>query len=204
MSGAISAFIARWKTMQAGVASAINSVTEKVRSIRSTVQGALSGAGTWLLNAGKELIRGLISGITSMLGSVGSAMGSVASKIKRFLPGSPVREGPLTSWNNGGAGIRLMSMLSDGVSAGSSRVLAEFDAVTSQMEAMAGGVNLAPAFEGLASRFDVGQLDVTQAGSSKLLLQMVDWESGKGVMREVSETAYAGRASVETTRALMG
>src|SRR5690606_1868548 len=64
---------------------------------------------------GQELIQGLVNGIMSKLAAVGAAMGKVASKIKGFLPGSPVKEGPLTSWNNGGAGKRLGGMLADGL-----------------------------------------------------------------------------------------
>lgn len=204
IAAAISVFVAKWKTMSAGVATAINQVTDKVNSIKSTISNALSNAGTLLYDKGKALIQGLIDGIRAMIGAVGDAMGGIGSKIKAFLPGSPVREGPLTSWNNGGAGKRLMGLLADGVHTGGSSVLDEFDAITGQMDGMVQGLDFTPAFEGLSSKFKGGQIDVTEAGSDRLLLQMTDWESGKGVMRSVSETEYAGRAGVEQTRALMG
>lgn len=84
-----------------------------------------------LFDAGAKLIQTLISGITSKIGAVGDAMGNVASKIKGYLPGSPVKEGALTSWNNGGAGKRLTAMLAEGITAGSGQVVA----ATSKMSA---------------------------------------------------------------------
>jgi hypothetical protein len=55
--------------------------------------------------------------------------------VKGFLPGSPVREGPLVSWNNGGAGRRLGQLLADGM-------LASTDVVGAAAAAMAGAVSL--------------------------------------------------------------
>ena len=86
-----------------------------VKSIPGKVKAVFSSAGSWLVNAGSRLIQGLINGIKSKIGALGSAMGALAAKAKRFLPGSPVAEGPLMSWNNGGAGKRLVGLLADGL-----------------------------------------------------------------------------------------
>lgn len=45
--------------------------------IPSKVQGVFSSAGSWLVNAGKNIISGLINGIKSMFGQVENAIGSV-------------------------------------------------------------------------------------------------------------------------------
>ena len=45
--------------------------------IPGKVQGVFSSAGTWLVNAGKNIISGLINGIKSMFGQVENAIGSV-------------------------------------------------------------------------------------------------------------------------------
>lgn len=111
-----------WSGIRSTVSAAIGDVVARVRGVKDQIIGAFSGAASWLLNAGKELIQGLIDGIKAMAGKVGSAIGGVASKIKGFLPGSPVKEGPLRSWNNGGAGKRLMTMLADGITDGSPAV----------------------------------------------------------------------------------
>jgi len=93
----------------------INRLVRIVTFIPRKILSALGTPAKILFNAGKEVISGLISGITSKLGDLGNAMKGVADKIKGFLPGSPVKEGPLTSWNNGGAGKRLVSLLADGL-----------------------------------------------------------------------------------------
>lgn len=115
-----------WNRIRAMVTGAVtgmrSAVTERIRSMVETVRGlpgrataALGNLGGLLVEKGKALIQGLIDGIRAKIGDVGSAMGDIAGKIGGFLPGSPVREGPLTSWNNGGAGKRLMGLLTDGI-----------------------------------------------------------------------------------------
>lgn len=54
--------------------------------IPSKVQGVFASAGSWLVNAGKNIINGLINGIKSMFGQVGNAIGSVMpDKIRGML-----------------------------------------------------------------------------------------------------------------------
>jgi hypothetical protein len=56
-----------------------------------------------------------MDGIRSAGGLAVSAARSVADKVAALLPGSPIKEGPLKSWNNGGAGKRLMEFLAYGI-----------------------------------------------------------------------------------------
>jgi hypothetical protein len=91
--------------------------TTYVNGIPEKLVTALGSLGTKLLNAGQELIQGLIDGISSKLADIRAKMSEVADTVKGFLPGSPVKEGPLTSWNNGGAGKRLMDQLVSGIDA---------------------------------------------------------------------------------------
>lgn len=93
-----------------------------VRGIPGKIVAAIGNLGSVLYDAGADLIQGLINGIMSKLAAIGDAMGSVTSKIGGFLPGSPVKEGPLRSWNNGGAGKRLAALLADGIHAGTPSV----------------------------------------------------------------------------------
>lgn len=108
VSGAVGAVVGIVRGMGQQASAALGGVT---RSILDSV----SGWGKLLLNAGKALIQGLIDGITSRIRDVTSAVSGIASKIKGFFPGSPVKEGPLTSWNRGGAGRRLVGLLVDGM-----------------------------------------------------------------------------------------
>lgn len=97
------------------VANRISAAVGFVTGLPGKVLDAVKGFGTLLLNAGKDLIGGLIDGITSKIKDVKNAVGNVAGAVKDFFPGSPVKEGPLRSWNNGGAGRRLVDMLALGL-----------------------------------------------------------------------------------------
>src|SRR5690606_26788794 len=89
-----------------------------VESLGARISAQVRGFGSLLYNAGRTLIQGLVNGILSKIGDVAGAIGKVAGKVKNFLPGSPVKEGPLKSWNNGGAGKRLVGLLVQGLKAG--------------------------------------------------------------------------------------
>jgi phage-related protein len=53
-------------------------------------------AGTWLLDAGKKIIQGLIDGVDAMLGPLDEIAGKAAGVIADHFPGSPVKKGPLS------------------------------------------------------------------------------------------------------------
>lgn len=141
-------FVEFASTVRAKVAEAVG----YVRDIPGKVTAALGNLGSLLYNAGAELIQGLINGITSKLAALGSKMSEVAGKIKGFLPGSPVKTGPLTSWNNGGAGKRLMGLLADGITAGGADVEAATARVAGSAAALGGVAPLSGSFAGVSSR----------------------------------------------------
>ena len=59
-----------------------------VGELPERIKGAFSDAGTWLVNAGKNIISGLINGIKSMFGQVGDAIREVMpDSVERFVPG---------------------------------------------------------------------------------------------------------------------
>lgn len=100
------------------ISSAINSVTSKISSISGAITGALSSAGTWLYDAGKSIIQGLINGLDSMWQSLKDKASSIAGSIRDFFPFSPAKTGPLSgSGSPEIAGAKIVSMVSDGMSA---------------------------------------------------------------------------------------
>lgn len=114
-NAAKAAFSGPWNALKGIVSTAVNGVMTVVDSIKGRVMGALSGIGGWLRDAGSKLIGGLIQGIRDMIGKVGEAMQGIASKIKGFMPGSPVKEGPLRAWNDGSPGEKLIEMVAEGI-----------------------------------------------------------------------------------------
>ena len=118
MSTIRTAFSTAMSNIRTSVSNGINNVLSTIRSLPGKIKSALGNLGSLLRNAGRDVIQGLINGITSKIGSIGSAMGSVASKIRSYLPFSPVKEGPLRAWNDGAPGKKLMDMLIGGLGAG--------------------------------------------------------------------------------------
>ena len=107
-----------WGLVKSAFSSGIESVVSLARGLGSKVRAGVGNLGGMLLNAGRELIQGLINGIGDRIeGAVQKVRDGVA-RIKGLLPGSPVKWGPLVSWNNGGAGKRLMGLLADGIRSG--------------------------------------------------------------------------------------
>lgn len=98
-----------------GVRDKLSGVSSSVRDVIGKAKDALSGAGSALVNAGRNLINGLISGIGERIGAAVQKVRDGLSKIRNMLPGSPIKEGPLKSWNRGGAGRRLIDMLASGL-----------------------------------------------------------------------------------------
>lgn len=72
-----------------------------VGSLPGRVRGFFAGVGSWLVNAGRDLIGGFIDGIRDMIGGVGDAIGGVLDFAKGFFPHSPAKRGPFS-----GAGWR--------------------------------------------------------------------------------------------------
>lgn len=111
--GILNSFVSFVRGIPGKASSALSSLGSRIRSVITGID---------LYSAGAALISGLTSGIQSKIQSAISAVQSGVSKIKGLLPGSPVKWGPLTAWNNGKAGKRLMALLAKGIESGASEV----------------------------------------------------------------------------------
>lgn len=59
-----------------------------VREIPGKIKSAFAGAGSWLVDSGRQMIQGLIDGIKAMAGHVGDAVRWVVpDSVERFIPG---------------------------------------------------------------------------------------------------------------------
>lgn len=97
----------------------VKSVGSAAGSIFKAVWDEISGLPGELLKLGKSMIGGLVDGILDALPDVGGAMGKIGGAIGKFLPGSPVQEGPLTAWNRGsgatGGGRNVIDAITGGL-----------------------------------------------------------------------------------------
>lgn len=98
-----------WNGIKTAVRVAINAVVTVVRGLHSKVSGIFSGAGSWLLNAGKKIIGGLINGIESMIGAVKAKLKSLTNLIPK-VKGPPKKDAKLLQ----SAGRSIIQGLIDG------------------------------------------------------------------------------------------
>jgi phage-related minor tail protein len=111
-----------WSRFREAVSGGAEAALGVVRGVPGRIVGALGNLGSLLVNAGRELMSGLARGIGEKISAVIGKVREAAQKIKNLLPGSPVKDGPLRAWNNGGAGKRLMDMLAGGIQSGAPKV----------------------------------------------------------------------------------
>ena len=76
-----------WNSLTGIIGSAITNFMAKITGIKDRVIGLFSGAGSWLLDAGRNIIQGLVSGIESMIHAV-------TDKLKFLTDLIPKSKGP--------------------------------------------------------------------------------------------------------------
>lgn len=118
----VGALSSAWASAKSAVAGGVAAVVSIVTFLPRQIVGAIGNLGGLLVNAGRELMSGLARGIQDRISAVIDKVRSAAQQIKNLLPGSPVKDGPLTAWNNGGAGKRLMALLAGGIESGAPMV----------------------------------------------------------------------------------
>jgi tape measure domain-containing protein len=112
MDGVIGFFVG----MHEGAVEKVRELLERVTGIKDTVLEFFSSAGSWLLDAGRNIVQGLIDGIGDMIGNVGDAIGGVVDRVTEYLPWSPAKRGPLKSHPPELAGRNIVSLMADGMS----------------------------------------------------------------------------------------
>lgn len=76
-----------WANVTRSTASGVNSVVSFITGLPGRIAGAVSGAGNWLLQTGRNIVQGLINGITSMIGDAVDAV----MRLAHSLPGPILR-----------------------------------------------------------------------------------------------------------------
>lgn len=108
--------ISHWDQIKNGVITKSGELLSFVGSLPGRIIDSIASLGGRLYNAGVAAIQHLIDGITSMVSRLAGAMRDAVSRgISAFLPGSPVKAGPLRVLNNGNAGRMIVRMLADGL-----------------------------------------------------------------------------------------
>lgn len=123
-SGIVSSVVGFFREMPGRVASAISGLPGRVLGVLRGLAGQVRGAGG-------DIIRSLIDGVNGLVDwavrQAKRAVNKIVQGIKDALPGSPVKEGPLTVLNNGYAGRQIVEMLTGGIRAGAPDVRRALD-----------------------------------------------------------------------------
>lgn len=106
---------AGWSAAVGAARAGVRSAVSVISNLPSRIVAALGDLYGLMYRAAGRLMAGLANGIRDKIGDAINAVKDGLSKIKGLLPGSPIKAGPLKSWNNGGAGRRLMDMLALGL-----------------------------------------------------------------------------------------
>lgn len=137
------AFSSAFSAARTAIVSGIQSVVGYIQGIPDRIVEALGDLGGILFRAGQRIVQGLIDGIASMFAALRDQASRLAGLITGFLPGSPVREGPLRVLNRGYAGRQIIGMLSAGIGAGLPDLRRQLSAVTSEVAALGTGAPFA-------------------------------------------------------------
>lgn len=169
--GPIGLIIAHWnriknfftKTLPNAVRNGISRVASFVRSLPGRIRSAVGNLGGLLVQAGKNVVQGLINGITSMFGRLASVASNMASKIRNVLPFSPAKEGPLSGRGSPElAGRKIGDMVAAGMTRGTG-------AVAAAAAGMAGAAAVHPGMGGAASARTATPAGVRAAGGGVVI-----------------------------------
>lgn len=175
-----------WNAVRRVVGDRIRDAWRNVRDGIRRIRNFFTNARRWLFNAGANIIRGLIDGITSKIRDLTNTINGISQKIRDFLPGSPVKEGPLRVLNNGRAGGEIVKMIAAGM-------LREQPTVTKAMDDILGRTNIRDALgeiTPLTRRVDLSRVGAGrgESGASKVVNQTITVNT-----QEIDPVAHAAQ-----------
>ena len=147
-----------WNGFKQIVSSAVKGLGSIVGGIRDTVLNALSGAGQWLVQSGKAIIDGLISGIKGTISGAKDAVSGVLQSIRDLFPFSPAKEGPFSGrgWVLY-SGRSITAAFAQGVTDNAGKAEKAVHDAMQRAQSAANGVEL-------AYRSTIGRTDTATAG----------------------------------------
>ena len=153
----------------------IGNALDFIKQLPGKVKSAVSGAGKWLVDAGRKIIEGLISGIKSSLGKLGSFLRGIG-KFVQDHKGPPAEDARMLT----PAGILIMDGLMRGIESRKRALGKQLASVSGMVSSTGGELSLA-GIGGVNSRV-VGGATGSAAGSHEALvaafvaaLDRVDW-----------------------------
>jgi TP901 family phage tail tape measure protein len=122
-----------WNALVTLISGIVGRIGTAVSGVKDKIVGVFKGAGSWLLNAGKQIIQGLIDGITGMINKVTDKLKEITDKIPDWKGPAPVDRKLLFR-----SGLMIMGGLARGIQAGVRGVKKTLGGVT---------MSIAPSFD---------------------------------------------------------
>lgn len=114
-----------WNALSGIVGGALGKVLSVVNGVVGKIKGVFAGAGSWLYNAGRNIIKGLLDGIESLINAVTSKLKALTDKIPK-VKGPESRDKKLLR----PAGRWIMEGFADEIERQIEPVLGIFDRIT--------------------------------------------------------------------------
>lgn len=162
---------------------------DRVRDIKDTVLGFFDGAKDWLLDAGRNIITGLINGIREMIPDVGGVVDNAVSAVTDRWPWSPAKKGPLRDKPPEEGGRNIIRLLTEGMGAEVAGVAAMSDRVAAAASVQGTGTAGSSGAAGQARTAAVGQPII---GGDLVIYSTDARRSGDEVIRSLREQVYLG------------
>jgi hypothetical protein len=99
MAETVGNILTSWQRLPGGVRRVISSIMSYWITLPMKMISAMTGVPASMFSIGAKIVSNLVSGIWSQVPSLRNVMGEIASTVLDFLPGSPVKKGPLTKLN---------------------------------------------------------------------------------------------------------
>lgn len=125
-----------WNGIKTAVETAVGRVLDIVRGIKGKITGVFAGAGSWLLDAGKKIIQGLIDGVENMIGTLKSKLKSLTDLIPK-VKGPPKKDAKLLT----AAGESIIQGLVDGFDRGIPKIRKTLGGLTREIGGFSSGMN---------------------------------------------------------------
>lgn len=171
-----------FKRLGEAVRGAVSKLTSAAKSVFDAIWNEIKSLPGQMLDLGKGIVGGIIDGITDKIGDLKDAVGKIGDAIGGFLPGSPVKEGPLRAWNYGGGATGGGRNVIDAITGG----LSNTDPIRKAMEGVASAVSasLIPTVSGGAvetrrPRSDAGHLAAAASGGNIYISKMMPHNYGQ-------------------------
>ena len=146
----------------------IGNALDFIKQLPGKVKSAVSGAGKWLVDAGRKIIEGLISGIKSSLGKLGSFLRGIG-KFVRDHKGPPAEDARMLT----PAGILIMDGLMRATESRKRALGKQLASVSGMVSGVGGDLSLAPV-GGFGGRPGSGSVGSSSASHEALVAAFVD------------------------------